>query len=393
MKILVVSSVFPRFKEDSEVPWLRYSLNELKKENEVLVLAPAYKGLKSHTIDGISVKRFRYAPAFLEILTHDEGAPSKMANKPWLQLLAIPYILNGILQCFLLCKKEKPDIIHAHWPFPHGLIALFASKIFKIPLVLNFHGAELLLVKKKPWIKYFLKFVIWQATGIFANSSFTAKKIQAIKKCNVIISPYGTTLERTPSENIHEVKGKFKILFVGRHIERKGITYLIKAATLLPKDKFEIRIAGTGDLTENLKEETENYNLENVLFLGKLSKEKLQEEYQNANAFTLPAIIDKKGDTEGLGVVLIEAAENNLPIVASHVGGISDVIIHNKTGILVKQKSEKELAKAFLELEKNPEFAKELVQNAHAHIRKYFSWDSIIKAQTEAYKSFISQIS
>jgi glycosyltransferase involved in cell wall biosynthesis len=53
----------------------------------------------------------------------------------------------------------------------------------------------------------------------------------------------------------HPVNGKFKILFVGRHIERKGICYLIEAAKYLPKDKFEIRIVGVGDLTEQLKQQ------------------------------------------------------------------------------------------------------------------------------------------
>ena len=68
MKILVVSSVYPRFPEDSEVPWLRRSVACLKeKGNEIKILAPAYKGLKSHTIDGIEVKRFRYATKDLEI--------------------------------------------------------------------------------------------------------------------------------------------------------------------------------------------------------------------------------------------------------------------------------------------------------------------------------------
>ena len=95
MKVLVIGSVYPRFHEDAEVPWLRTSIAHLKKAGlQVQVLAPAYRGLKSHEIDGVPVNRFRYAPANLEMLTHEEGAPSKMASKPWLQLLAIPYIIR-----------------------------------------------------------------------------------------------------------------------------------------------------------------------------------------------------------------------------------------------------------------------------------------------------------
>ena len=485
MKVLVIGSVYPRFQEDAEVPWLRTSIAHLKKAGvEIQVLAPAYKGLKSHDIDGTHVNRFRYAPASWEILTHEEGAPSKMASKPWLQLLAIPYIINGFFQCLRICRKWKPDVIHAHWPFPHGYIALGAAKLFRIPLVLNFHGAELLLIRKKKWVKPLLKFVIGQAQAIFANSSFTASKIKALRNVNVEWSPYGTTLETsrlqgecrngkficrydrtaapdaegvkderretkegeslhlasaanaasaTPSSGDtpqlpvpHPVNGKFKILFVGRHIERKGITYLIEAAKHLPADQFEIRIVGVGDLTEQLKKQAEelderrktkdergssassptlchpernvveskdpaNFEPANIIFTGKLSPEDLANEYRTANVFTLPAIVDSKGDTEGLGVVLIEAMELGLPIVASNVGGIPDVVVDEESGILVPEKNPVALADAFKRLAADPSLTEHLLAGARKRISECFTWDGIIERQVEVYKKVISR--
>ena len=402
MKVLVIGSVYPRFQEDAEVPWLRTSIAHLKKTGvEIQVLAPAYKGLKSHDIDGTHVNRFRYAPAAWEILTHEEGAPSKMASKPWLQLLAIPYIINGFFQCIRICRKWRPDVIHAHWPFPHAYIALGAAKLFKIPLVLNFHGAELLLIRKKKWVKPLLKFAIGQAQAIFANSSFTAGKIKALRNVNVEWSPYGTTLEDNKDESgvilsetkdpvtivPHPVNGKFKILFVGRHIERKGICYLIEAAKYLPKDKFEIRIVGVGDLTEQLKAQAAAvYDGAEIIFTGKLSPEDLANEYKTANVFTLPAIVDHKGDTEGLGVVLIEAMELGLPIVASNVGGIPDVVVDGESGILVPEKDPVALADAFKCLEANPTLIQKLLVGARKRIEECFTWDGIIERQIEVYK-------
>jgi len=453
MKVLVIGSVYPRFQEDAEVPWLRTSIAHLKKAGiEIQVLAPAYKGLKNHDIDGTHVNRFRYAPANWEILTHEEGAPSKMASKPWLQLLAIPYIINGFIQCLRICRKWKPDVIHAHWPFPHAYIALGAAKLFKIPLVLNFHGAELLLIRKKKWVKPLLKFAIGQAQAIFANSSFTASKIKAIRNVNVEWSPYGTTLEKKNESNNsvtlnevndpvtvspHAVNGKFKILFVGRHIERKGITYLIEAAKYLPKDEFEIRIVGVGDLTEQLKKqaeavgsrklevgsnatplqnvtpdsfrgqheqsfilnkvkdpvhfsEGENLKPASIIFTGKLSPEDLANEYKTANVFVLPAIVDSKGDTEGLGVVLIEAMELGLPIVASNVGGIPDVVIDGESGILVPEKDPIALANAFKCLADDPSLITKLLAGARKRIDECFTWDGIIERQVEVYKKVVA---
>ena len=393
-KVLVIGSVYPRFHEDAEVPWLRTSIAHLKKAGlDIQVLAPAYKGLKSHEIDGVKVNRFRYAPAKWEFLTHEEGAPSKMANKPWLQLLAIPYIISGFFKCIKICRKFKPDIIHAHWPFPHAYIALGAAKLFRIPLVLNFHGAELLLIRKKKWVKPLLKFAISQAQAVFANSSFTAGKIKALRNVDVEWSPYGTTLETgTGNAEPHAINGKFKILFVGRHIERKGIRYLIEAAKYLPRDQFEIRIVGVGDLTDELKKlasESATPNSAEIIFTGKLSPEALANEYKTANVFTLPAIVDSKGDTEGLGVVLIEAMELGLPIVASNVGGIPDVVIDGETGILVPEKDPEALANAYKRLASNPELISQLLAGAQKRINECFTWDGIIQRQIEVYNKVL----
>ena len=395
IKVLVIGSVYPRYDKDAEVPWLRTSIAHLKKAGlDVQVLAPAYKGLKSHTIDGTPVNRFRYAPADWEILTHEEGAPSKMASRPWLQLLAIPYIISGFFKCIKICRMWKPDIIHAHWPFPHAYIALGAAKLFHIPLVLNFHGAELLLIRKKKWVKPLLKFAIGQAQSIFANSSFTAGKIKAIRDVDVVWSPYGTTLDerretRDEREGSglapHPVNGKFKVLFVGRHIERKGIRYLIEAAKYLPQDKFEIRIIGEGDLTGQLKQQAAQYP--HVLFTGKLPAAELAREYREANVFVLPAIVDHKGDTEGLGVVLIEAMESGLPVIASDVGGIPDVVVDNVSGLLVPEKSPVALADAIKRLAEDPQLTVQLLEGARNRIAEHFTWDNITRRQIEIYEN------
>lgn len=134
MKVLVVGSVYPRFESDNEVPWLRKSVETLRASGvDVEVMAPSHRGLRSHTIDGVKVHRFRYAPKNLEILTHDEGAPTKMAKHPSMQLLAIPYCISGFFLCLWLAFRNRYDVIHAHWPFPHALIVLGACRLFRIP--------------------------------------------------------------------------------------------------------------------------------------------------------------------------------------------------------------------------------------------------------------------
>jgi hypothetical protein len=93
----------------------------------VTVIVPSFKGLRNHRIDGIEVLRFRYAPRWVEQLTHDEGAPNKLRN-PMYQLLGVSYILDGDPLLGRLELPRKFDVINVHWPFPHGLFALSAAR-------------------------------------------------------------------------------------------------------------------------------------------------------------------------------------------------------------------------------------------------------------------------
>lgn len=391
MKVLIITSVYPRTEKDSEVPWLRSSVAHLVKAGvDVEVLAPAYQGLKSHKIDGITIHRFRYAPAPLEVLTHDEGAANKIAGKPWMQLLAVPYIISGLICCLRLARRKKYNIIHAHWPFPHAFIAYAACKLFRIPLVLNFHGAELLLIRKYKWIKPFMWWIIGAGSALIANSRFTANRIRAIRKRKVHWSPYGTPLSSMKTQILHPVKDRFRILFVGRLIERKGVQYLIQAASKLDPSLMEVRIIGDGDMSHELRAFAQKIAPQTTVFTGKLSQADLQREYEAANIFVLPAIVDRKGDTEGLGVVLIEAMEYGLPVVASNVGGISDVVINRKTGLLVPQKDPEALAAAFEILSRDLKLAHSLIHGAELHIRENFDWDQIISRQITLYRKLLS---
>src|ERR1700733_6546721 len=95
LNICMVTSTYPRHESDYAVPWLRESVRRLTdRGHKVTVLAPSYRGLQDHTIDGVSVKRFRYAPAAIETLTHEQGAPNKVGSI-WKKLLGIPYVING----------------------------------------------------------------------------------------------------------------------------------------------------------------------------------------------------------------------------------------------------------------------------------------------------------
>ena len=217
-----------------------------------------------------------------------------------------------------------------------------------------------------------------QRSTVVAISRFVASKIKAIRQVPVQVIPYGAAAK--PRLLIkHKSSSPFRVLFVGRHIERKGIIYLIRAIEKLQAgSEIECRIVGTGHITECLKQAAAKTRNTQIVFTGQLSNESLLTEYANANVFVLPAIVDSRGDTEGLGVVLLEAINFSLPIIATNVGGVPDVVLHDETGLLVPEKDVNELACAILRVRDNPSLVETVTSNAINHASRFFAWDSII---------------
>ena len=136
---------------------------------------------------------------------------------------------------------------------------------------------------------------------------------------------------------------------------------------------------GTGIQEEELKSQCQTLGLDAVVdFLGFVSNEKLVEEYAACDIFVLPSIVDSKGDTEGLGIVMIEALAHAKPVVASAVGGIVDVICSGTTGFLVPEKDPQALAEAILTLLLNPRRAEQMGRKGLADVQTRFSWSRIV---------------
>ncbi|MCB9495887.1 MAG: glycosyltransferase family 4 protein [Fibrobacteria bacterium] len=374
MKVLHLVSVYPRRQDDPEVPWLRTMLHHLSERgHESLVLAPAWRGLRSHGIDGIAVHRFRYAPASLEILTGEEGAPNKIARRPWMQLLAVPYILCGAWRAFQICRRERPDLLHVHWPFPHALCALPAAWLLGIPVVTHFYLAELLLRRKFPFVTPFLSLAVAMSRKVVAISRYTAGQVRSIRATDIAVIPYGGA--STPSEAPPPPpEGRPVILFVGRHVERKGIPTLLQAMEHL-RTEADLVVCGHGDQTESLKVlARRSPAAARITFPGRVDAEQLSALYARCSVFCLPSVIDSRGDTEGLGTVPLEAYAHGKPVVCSDVGGIPDVVEDGRSGLLVPPGDAVALAEALDRILGNPELARSMGSYGQELIRGRFSW-------------------
>jgi glycosyltransferase involved in cell wall biosynthesis len=391
-RILYISSTYSRDEKDNQNPWMIDTIRHLKaKGYDIEVLAPSFRGLKSHVVNGVVVHRFRYFFAPWERLTHDQGAPNKIRGSLFFKLLLFPYVFFGMIAAMRVGRRGGYDFIHFHWPFPHGLMGWAArlASAGRPGLVMHFHGACLLLAAKFKPIAPILRFCLRHADGIVSNSTFTAGLVTSLMPLPVgqSVIGFGSPLSGEPMPPAHN---KVKvILTVGRVVERKGIVYLIRALPkILAAVDARLVIVGKGDpnVEKDLRAIAQEHGLgDRVVFAGKVPEEELISWYRSCDVFCLPAIVDSQGETEGLGVVLLEALNYARPVAASNVGGIPDIIKDGRTGLLCPQRDPEALAAVILKLLSDPALGEKLGNQGHAFVRKEFSWENIVSLWEDFY--------
>lgn len=386
-KVLFVTSTFPLNEKDTQVPWMAELVKRLSKKVEIDIFAPSYKDKKSSKYFDINVFRFRYAPAFLEILTHNEGALFKLRGKPWLFIVALSYIICGSFAIISRLKNANYDIVHIHWPMPQGIFGLLAKMVApNTRVILTFYGAEFALASKIPFGKKLLSTIIKQADSVTAISNFTKNKIEEIVKSDVEVIPFTSSfkIDRLTKDKKENYKTK-RVLFVGRLIERKGIAYLIEAINKLPPNVV-LDIIGEGSLFGVLKNQINLLRLDKRVFLhGRVDEKELKKFYMKCDVFVLPSVVDRWNDTEGLGVVLLEAMSFGKPVIGTSVGGITDIIINGENGLLVEQKNAYQIADAISEILTNDKLRNYLSNNGINTVKNLFSWESIIENVEKLY--------
>lgn len=378
MKVLFVTTAYPRFKGDVITPWLVELITKLRKEGiDVSVFTSAYRGQSSHVLDGVRVYRFRYCLKRYERLTHEETAVDRIKRGPINVVLAVLYLFFGAWSIIRLAKSEEFDIIHIHWPFPHIFFGILAKKKGNARLFSSFYGVEIRLLKKK--MRFLLgpfSMLINKSDKITAISTHTAAELNGIVHTPVKIIPFSAAMGRRHGR----ISEKKEIIFVGRLVTRKGVKYLIDAFHKVRKSILhDLIIIGSGPERDRLEDLVAAYGLQSrVRFTGTISDEALDQHYASCSFLVLPAVYDEKGDTEGLGVVLLEAMSCSKPVIASNVGGITDIVVGQKNGLLVPPADTSALAAAMMKLAKNRKLRNALGRTARKTVDEKFNWDRIV---------------
>lgn len=394
MRVVHVATAFPRTVEDPITPWLVELVRRQRKEGlDASVLAPAYRGGPRREPSGVPVHRFRYGPRRLETLTHDQAVPDRIRDHPVYAAL-VPAYLAGGMRAARRVGRDGVDVVHVHWPMPH---ALFGAAMRKAAgpgaaMVCSFYSVEVNWIDRRlTWLRPFLAWTIRSADAVTAISRSTAAAVTRVTDREVTIIPYAAALPAVAAEGgrlpLADRSAPIRLLFVGRLVERKGVEVLVQAlARLRSQRTAELVIIGTGNREGHIRRAASLAGVsEHVHMRGSVSAEDLAAAYAECDLFVLPAVVDARGDTEGLGVVLLEAMAAGRPVIASRAGGIVDIVTDGVTGWLVDPGDADQLADRIVSVASSPEEAREVAERGRREAAERFSWEGILSRTVEVY--------
>ena len=283
------------------------------------------------------------------------------------------------LKPFLFSNQVK-CIIGESWKSFELCIDLLNSN--NIPSICLAHGNEIIKKNEKHFLR--IKKTLNKVTSIVCNSDYTKNLISNFCLSKPIIKkiyPGACDYSNVEKISIPNIKGDPILLTLARLEKRKGHKEIIfsikKLITEFPNIKYIV--AGAGSELKNLKKLVSELKLEkNVVFVGNVNDAQKKYLFQKVNLMVMPTLDETaKRSIEGFGIAYLEASFYSIPSIASNIGGTSEAVINDKTGIIIEDINE--LYKAIRDLLTNKTKRNLLGKAAQKRAISEFNWDNISK--------------
>lgn len=379
MRILFLTHNFPRYAGDVSGSFLLRLATALRDHAavEARVLAPSAPGYPARdTIDGVDVRRFRYAPRPFETIAYTGNMAADVSTS-WRARGA----LGGMLVAAAIALRHErrqwtPDAVHAHWWFPSGVSASLPGTLGTVPLVVTSHGSDVRLAMTTRGARPMLARVAARATTYTFVSRWLLEQARALVALGpVAVAPMPIDVSRfTPDHRPRD-----GLLFVGRLNIQKGLADLLRALAQ-QRTSARLTVVGDGPDAASLRSLAGELGvLERIVWLPSQTQAQLVDHYRAASALVVPSI------GEGLGLVAAEAQACGTPVVAFASGGLTDLVVDGRSGLLAPPGDVAALAASLDRVLAHADLAARLGAAGHRDVIERFSPASVARRYAEIY--------
>ena len=380
--LLVLASTYPRWKGDHEPGFVHELCRRLCRDFHVVALVPdAADADPDGVLDGVEVRRYRYAPRSWQTLVANGGIVANLRRAKWKWLLLPGFVFAQYLGARRIIREHRIDVIHAHWLLPQGLIARRVSKRTAVPYVVTSHGGDLFGLRGR--IPTILKRKVaadCAAMTVVSRAMCEETQRLGLQPPRIEVLPMGVDLHDRFVPDPASPRAANELLFVGRLVPKKGLPLLLNVLPhiLAGKPQVRLTIAGFGPDEAALKARARELRVDHAIdFLGPIPQADLPALYRRAAVFVAPFVRDESGDQEGLPVALMEAIGCGCPAVVGEVAGVHDLLGEQAGEVAVDPSDPAALAAAIVAVLEAPERARARARALRQHIADKIDWNVI----------------
>lgn len=291
-----------------------------------------------------------------------------------------------------LLEKEGVTALHAHFAGLATRTAWWIKRLFGIPYSFTGHANDIFV--EKPDQRLPLGQLIRDAEFVATETEFSTQYLQSKfpESAGKIHRVYNG-LNLDPFRLADPGRGSAELIAIGRLIPKKGFEVLVRACNMLVAKGLQLhcRIVGAGPEHVPLRQLIDRFALGKFVELtGPKAQPEIVELLAQSNLFVFPAVEDGTGDRDNLPTVIIEAMATGLPVVATSLGGIGEIVTHQRNGLIVQQGDDDALADAITFLAEHADLRKSYGQNALVVVKEKFRVETTVGGLIELFQRYFA---
>ncbi len=399
MRIIVLTSSYPRFPGDSAAPFIQSICEHLVKLGHIVeVVAPYDPAVHKQHEEHVATHWFRYT---LVNKWHIMGYAKSLVGDNHFRIgvfFLLPFYLGAQFWCALkVAIAEGAEIIYAHWLLPNGLVGAWVASLLRIPLIISLHGSDMFVAQRNRVFRYIGRWVFKRAAAVTACSEDLYRSAislgASMDKVHLItwgvdhlrFHPRVCPLARSEF-GLRE--DDFVVIALGRIVPKKGFDVLVRAlpSLLISYPNVHVVIGGDGVQREELLRLAAELKVSEHLHMpGRIPWDKVPAFLAMGDVFVLPSVKDASGNLDGLPTVLLEAMALGKAVVATNVGGIPLVITDKINGLLCPPGDYNALSQSICLLIRNASLRQQLGQSARHSVEEQFNWQEVARRITNLF--------